>query len=85
MLGQEDWSAKHDIFRLPHLVLTEQFAEAAAVMRRIGKDSRPTRGEYLRWPLFAEFRKSAEFGAAFKDLFEDVLLTENEATLAFSG
>ena len=78
MLGSEDWSAKPDIFKLPYLVLTEQFEEAAQLMRTIGKDGRPNKAEYLRWPLFEEFRKTQEFTSAFSDLFGEVTLPENE-------
>jgi hypothetical protein len=78
MLRSEDWDARADILKLANSVLTEQFEDAAGLMRKIGKDNRPSRAEYLRWPLFEEFRKTPEFSSAFTDVFGDVTLAEAE-------
>lgn len=78
MLGSQDWSARADILKLAHSVLTERFAEAASLMRKLGRENRPSKAEYLRWPLFEEFRKTPEFLSAFQDVFGDVTLAEAE-------
>ncbi|HLK54648.1 MAG TPA: hypothetical protein VKU42_14400 [Candidatus Angelobacter sp.] len=78
MLGSQDWSARADILKLAHFVLTERFAEAASLMRKLGRENRPSKAEYLRWPLFEEFRKTPEFLSAFQDVFGDVTLAEAE-------
>lgn len=78
MLDSEDWDSHADILRLAHCVLTEEFEDAANLMRKLGKDNRPSKSEYLRWPLFEVFRKREEFSSAFKDIFGEVTLAESE-------
>jgi hypothetical protein len=78
MLGSENWDSCADILKLANSVLTEQFKDAASLMRKIGKENRPSRAEYLRWPLFEEFRKTSEFSSAFNEVFGDVTLAEAE-------
>lgn len=78
ILSSQDWTGQTDILQLANLVLTEQFQQASVLMRKIGKDSRPSKNEYLRWPLFDQFRKRPEFIAAFREIFGNVTLTENE-------
>ena len=43
VLARVDWSASNNDFRLAEAVLLDQFDDAAAIMRRIGK-----KGEYIR-------------------------------------
>lgn len=71
LLGTQDWSASSSEFQLAHAVLNEKFDDAARVMRRIGASKYPHKADYLHWPLFAEFRKTAQFAAAFKEIFGD--------------
>lgn len=78
MLDSEDWDSCADILKLAHCVLTEEFEDAANLMRKLGKDNRPSKGEYLRWPLFEVFRKREEFSSAFKDIFGELTLAESE-------
>jgi hypothetical protein len=73
-----DWDAKDDKFKLAKYVLTDDFAAAANLMKKIGSDD-----EYLtkiaytkEWPLFKEFRLSIEFQNAYKEIFkEDFVFT----------
>jgi hypothetical protein len=37
--------------------LNESFAEAASLMRKLGRESHPSKAEYLRWPLFEEVQE----------------------------
>lgn len=78
LLSLQDWAITADILKLAYSVLTEQFSEAAALMRKIGSASRPSKNEYLRWPLFAKFRNTTEFAAAFKETFGTITLNETE-------
>lgn len=78
LLNSEDWSARAEILQLACCVLSEHFEDAAALMRRLGRENRPSKAEYLRWPLFEQFRKTAQFSSAFKDLFGEVTLSETE-------
>jgi hypothetical protein len=77
-VGSQDWSAHADILKLAHFVLTERFAEAASLMRKLGRKNRPSKAEYLGWPLFEEFRKTPEFLSALQDFFGDETLAEAE-------
>jgi catechol 2,3-dioxygenase-like lactoylglutathione lyase family enzyme len=80
MLRSVDWQNTPDVLRLAHLVLDEQYNDAAVLMRQIGAKARPTKGEYLRWPLFEEFRKTPQFLTVFKEVFSEITLTETEVS-----
>jgi len=48
-------------------------------MKAIGKGRQPSQLQYQEWPVFKEFRKSEEFGQAYKDVFgEEFKLQEQE-------
>jgi hypothetical protein len=64
-----DWSAKSDQFRLADAVLADDWARAAKVMRRLGKDGAVDQNDYRDWPLFREFRKQQQFLDAFEEVF----------------
>ncbi|WP_411885803.1 hypothetical protein [Polaromonas sp. YR568] len=69
-LDGEDWSGTVRDFSLAQAVLRDNYAEAAALMRKIGKEGEfVTDGGYRNWPLFWHFRKSEEFLKAYKDVF----------------
>ncbi len=65
-----DWSASIREFKLAIAVIRDEFAEAAAIMRHIGK-----KGEiieelsYHDWPLFDEFRGKREFQEAYEAIY----------------
>jgi len=82
LLSMEDWAMTADILKLAYSVLSEQFAEAATLMRKIGSTSRPSKNEYLRWPLFTKFRTTTEFAAAFRETFGSITLSEAEVQLS---
>jgi len=82
LLSLEDWTMTADILKLAYSVLSEQFSESAALMRKIGSSSRPSKNEYLRWPLFTNFRNTTEFAAAFKEMFGSITLSETEVQLS---
>ncbi len=69
ILEAEDWSACGPQFKLCVLVLKDEFKEACSVMRDIGTDGPVTEAYYEDWPIFREFRESAEFLEAFKSIF----------------
>jgi hypothetical protein len=65
-----DWTASAAEFRLAEAVLTDQFDAAEGLMRAVGKDSQTLgQNEYQEWPLFREFRTSAQFGRAYREIF----------------
>ncbi len=80
LVNDVDWSACSDKFKLANAVLTDDFGEAARMMRRIGSDGELEKTDYKDWPLFAEFRESNEFLSAFEEVFgsrfSEVLNTE---------
>ncbi|MGE5323271.1 MAG: hypothetical protein ACM3SW_10430 [Actinomycetota bacterium] len=78
LLNSEDWSTRAEILQLACCVLHEHFEDAANLMRRLGRENRPSKAEYLRWPLFEQFRKTEQFSSAFKDVFGEVTLSETE-------
>ncbi|HEX3642454.1 MAG TPA: hypothetical protein VHV10_14275, partial [Ktedonobacteraceae bacterium] len=80
IVASTDWSTTFPVLELASLVLTEQFNAAAELMRKIGREARPSKGEYLRWPLFQKFRQTPEFTSAFRQIF-GTPLTLNEADI----
>lgn len=69
-LKKIDWSASVNDFRLAEAVLNDRFEDAALIMIRIGKSGEMvTEGAYHTWPLFNEFRGSAEFMNAYENIF----------------
>lgn len=77
LLNSMDWSASYRDFRLAIDVLQDRFDEAAAYMRKIGKN-----GElvdelgYHEWPLFHKFRESPEFQNAYQEIYGVSFVTE---------
>lgn len=69
-LKSTDWTASFRDFRLAVAILKDQYDTAAALMQEIGK-----RGEliseisYHQWPLFAKFRETKEFHAAYEKIY----------------
>jgi hypothetical protein len=70
LIDSFDWTASYRDFRLATAVLKNQYAEAAELMREIGK-----KGElvhelaYHQWPLFFKFRESNEFQQAYEETY----------------
>jgi hypothetical protein len=69
ILAAEDWTAANEKFQLAAAVLNDDFKTAAKLMKHIGAESSPTKGDYKEWPMFKVFRTSPEFTAAYKELF----------------
>jgi hypothetical protein len=69
VLEAEDWSASSDKFGLTVAVLRDEFAAAAALMRKVGRDGEMKREYYEEWPVFREFRKSEPFAQAYEAVF----------------
>lgn len=69
-LDSEDWSDCGLPFALAVAILKDQHPEACALMREIGSSHKlVTRMAYDTWPLFRDFRDTAEFRATYKELF----------------
>lgn len=72
ILSKEDWSSCSDKYLLAVFVLKGEFTKSAQIMKRIGKDDETIDVlAYREWPLFKEFRKSAEFLEAYREVFEE--------------
>lgn len=69
MLCQMDCSALSSKYRLAKAVLLDEFDEAANEMVSIGSSEKACKIAYKEWPLFREFRKSAEFADAYERVF----------------
>lgn len=70
LLDSVDWSGSINEFQLAVAVLREEYDEAAALMRKIGRESDlcPIHG-YTGWPIFREFRVTPQFSAAFESIY----------------
>jgi hypothetical protein len=69
-VGSQDWSARADILKLAHFVLTERFAEAASLMRKLGRKNRPSKAEYLGWPCLRSSERHRSFYPRFRTFLE---------------
>jgi hypothetical protein len=69
ILAAEDWMAANEKFQLAAAVLNDDFKTAAKVMKHIGAESSPSKGDYKEWPMFKVFRTSPEFAATYKEVF----------------
>jgi hypothetical protein len=69
-LSEVDWSGAASDFKLGEAVLSDRFDEAAEIMKRIGKKGEfVSERSYHEWPLFHEFRKTAQFFNAYESIF----------------
>jgi ABC-type glycerol-3-phosphate transport system substrate-binding protein len=70
IISSEDWSATSPDFSLSVVVLTENYKEAAKIMKQIGSSSDEVRKQdYDSWPVFKEFRKTTAFVDAYREIF----------------
>lgn len=70
ILNDEDWSGTVRDFSLALAVLRDDYAEAATLMRKIGKEGEfVSEYGYRNWPLFWNFRKSKEFLDNYLEVF----------------
>ena len=70
LLKQEDWSACSPDVKIAEVVLSDKFDEADKLMRKIGKKGEILCEEYYHsWPLFKNFRTSAQFQKAYQDIY----------------
>jgi hypothetical protein len=69
ILAAEDWRASNEKLQLGASVLNDDFERAARIMKHIGADSSPSKGDYGEWPMFEIFRTSPEFAATYKEVF----------------
>lgn len=69
ILDSFEWNHLSDELRLGEKVLREDFESAKQLMIRIGPDVPNIKDNYLAWPIFREFRGTAEFADAFEHLF----------------
>jgi hypothetical protein len=69
ILDAEDWSAANNEFHVCVAALRQDFVGAVRSMKAIGPAGRPGKQGYRDWPVFRELRKSAEFQAAFEEVF----------------
>ena len=79
LLARHDWSSAAGDFRLAVSVLNDDYKTASETMREIGKKGMVIDvTSYHQWPLFNEFRSSAEFLAAYKTIYGQDFVAELE-------
>jgi hypothetical protein len=72
ILDAEDWSASSDVIQLGERLLRDDYAEALALMKRLGNVGME-KSDYRDWPVFNEFRKRPEFAATFEAIYGEPL------------
>lgn len=75
VLKKHDWSATNDKFKLAIAVLNEDYETAIDLMKSVGTSNKHINQDaYREWPLFRQFRKTDEFKAAYKEIFNEELV-----------
>jgi hypothetical protein len=75
VLAKHDWSATNDKFKLAISILNEEYEKAIEIMKSIGISNKHiNKDAYREWPLFRKFRKTDEFKAAYKEIFNEELV-----------
>lgn len=70
MVDSKDWGPLCNDFKLAAAILKDDFAEAAAQMKKIGKHGEfVTEEAYHQWPLCYKFRISKEFITTYKEIY----------------
>ncbi len=70
ILGDVDWSAAANDFKLARAVLLEDYDEASKLMRKIGlKGELLDETGYHTWPVFIEFRETEQFISTYLEVF----------------
>ena|ERR1700722_3154813 len=71
ILAAEDWTAVEDKFAMAVAVLKNDFGAAVSCMRRVGNVGSVPKEGYRDWPIFREFRKTAEFKKCYEETFAE--------------
>jgi len=58
-----------DRFALGRAVLLNEFPNALNIMKRIGVGTQVPKEAYKDWPIFREFRKTADFLGCYRQIF----------------
>ncbi|MFH7244305.1 MAG: hypothetical protein ACHWZW_15820 [Spirulina sp.] len=69
LISETDWSACNNAFKLASTVLSDQFDEAAKIMKTIGNAGEVTKNHYKEWPVFRDFRHSPQFSDTYREVF----------------
>lgn len=89
ILGQFDWTAYSNNFKLARAVLADDFETAAGLMIRLGINGEVKKSDYRDWPLFKDFRKTKLFLEAYSEIFGERLVilekSEKEIYPLFEG
>lgn len=78
IIGENDWSATNDLFKLASQVLSDDFENAVSTMKLIGNNDKIINKAFYRdWPTFMEFRETTEFKKTYKEIYgEDNIIVE---------
>jgi len=81
ILGERDWSASNNTFKLAVSILNEKYDESYELMELIGDSDLPIHA-YQTWPLFKKIREQPEFSKLYKKIFkEDYKIIERPSKL----
>jgi len=69
IISSVDWSTFGYNFKFAVAVLEDNYKDAAIIMKKIGAEGDIGRVDYQLWPLFKEFRKTAEFRDSYMEIF----------------
>lgn len=67
------WSTLADQYRLAHACLTDNWSDAANLMRKVDTDGSIGPREYQEWPIFKDFRQTDEFLEIYAELHGELV------------
>jgi hypothetical protein len=78
IIGEIDWSACENKFKLVSTVLLEDYDMAYAIMRKMGSSHEDVgKAEYKDWPIFKEFRKHEHFKPTYLEIFGEEFVEDD--------
>ncbi len=72
LLSKTNWDTKKLLLRFSVHVLRDEFKKAFDCLRKISKiDEDFKKNDLLEWPLFKDLRQESDFGAVFKECYNE--------------
>jgi hypothetical protein len=82
ILGEEDWSASTDDYKICVAAVKGETATVIKMMKAVVESEKMKIASFREWPVFETIRAEPEFVSAFEEQFGEKLLIDQEARMA---
>lgn len=79
LLSKTEWASRDVAFQLSKAVLTDQFDEAAELMRYAGSSKQVQRSAFDHWPIYRRFRETPQYRDTYQDIYGAPAPSRSEA------